>query len=198
MATFCLLHGDWHDGSRWDPLVEELRARGHEAEAPDLPYGDPKAGFEQRIQPAVEALEGVSGPVVVVGHSVSSGYAALVAVGRPGSLLVHLCPRLGRADRDSGRPLPDGRRPKGARGPARPAGARARGVARPGVTQPAVRAGLARAAPFVCTRSKTRRTAIEPSPIAAATRLIERLRTSPTQKTPGRLVSSTSGSIPCR
>jgi hypothetical protein len=95
MATFCLLHGDWHDGSRWDPLVEELRARGHEAEAPDLPYGDPKAGFEQRIQPAVEALEGVSGPVVVVGHSVSSGYAALVAVGRPGSLLVHLCPRLG-------------------------------------------------------------------------------------------------------
>jgi pimeloyl-ACP methyl ester carboxylesterase len=95
MATFCLLHGDWHDGACWDPLVEELIARGHAAVAPDMPYGDPEAGFEQRIQPAVQALEGVSGPLVVVGHSVSSGYAALLAAAQPGSLLVHLCPRLG-------------------------------------------------------------------------------------------------------
>ena len=95
MATFCLLHGDWHDGSCFDPLVEELAARGHKAVAPNLPYGDPTAGFAQRIQPAVQALEGVSGPVVVVGHSVGSGYAPLVAAARPCSLLVHLCPRLG-------------------------------------------------------------------------------------------------------
>ena len=51
----------------------------------------------------------------------------------------------------------------------------------------------ARARPAVSRRSKTRRTAIEPSPTAAATRLIERLRTSPTQKMPGRLVSRTRG-----
>ena len=38
--------------------------------------------------------------------------------------------------------------------------------------------------------SHTSRTAIEPSPTAEATRLIEPLRTSPTAKTPGRLVSS--------
>lgn len=95
MATFCLLHGSWHDGSCWAPLVDELVARGHEAVAPDLPYGDPKAGYEQRIQPALSALAGVSGPPVVVGHSAGSGYAALVAVARPGSLLIHLCPRLG-------------------------------------------------------------------------------------------------------
>jgi pimeloyl-ACP methyl ester carboxylesterase len=95
MATFGLLHGSWHDGSCWAPLVDELVARGHEAVAPDLPYGDPQAGYEQRIAPAMQALEGVSGPLVVVGHSVSSGYAALVAAARPGSLLVHLCPRLG-------------------------------------------------------------------------------------------------------
>lgn len=63
--------------------------------APDMPYGDPDAGFERRIQPALQALAGHSGPVVVVGHSVSSGYAALVAAERPGSLVVHLCPRLG-------------------------------------------------------------------------------------------------------
>jgi pimeloyl-ACP methyl ester carboxylesterase len=95
VTTFCLLHGDWHDGTCWQPLVGSLRARGHEALAPDLPYDDPKAGYEERARPALSALEGVTGPVVVVGHSVSSGYAALVAQAKPGSLLVHLCPRLG-------------------------------------------------------------------------------------------------------
>ena len=95
MATFCLLHGDWHDASCWEPLVAPLRARGHEAVAPDMPYGDPKTGYEERIHPALQAVEDVAGPLVVVGHSVSSGYAALVAETKPGSLLVHLCPRLG-------------------------------------------------------------------------------------------------------
>jgi pimeloyl-ACP methyl ester carboxylesterase len=95
MASFCLLHGDWHDGSCWEPLVECLRAGGHDAVAPDMPYDDPEAGFEERVRPALQALEGVSGPLMVVGHSVGSGYAALVAARRPGSLLVHLCPRLG-------------------------------------------------------------------------------------------------------
>lgn len=95
MSAFCLLHGDWHDGACWEPLVEQLNARGHEALAPDMPYDDPAAGYEERIQPALQALEGVTGPLVVVGHSASSGYAALVAAERLGSLLVHLCPRLG-------------------------------------------------------------------------------------------------------
>lgn len=104
MATFCLLHGDWHDGSCWDPLVEALRARGHEAVAPDLPYDDADAGFEDRARPARTALEGVSGPVVVVGHSASSGYAAFLAEATPGSLLVHLCPRLGPFPPPAGAP----------------------------------------------------------------------------------------------
>ena len=94
--THRIAHGDWHDGSCWDPLtVEALRARGHEAVAPDLPYDDPDAGFEDRARPARAALEGVSGPVVVVGHSASSGYAALMAEATPAQLLVHLCPPLG-------------------------------------------------------------------------------------------------------
>src|SRR5580693_1411957 len=42
-------------------------------------------------------------------------------------------------------------------------------------------------------RSKTSRTAIEPSPIAVAARLTDPLRTSPTAKTPGRLVSRNRG-----
>lgn len=95
MTTFCLLHGNWHDGSCWAPLLGALRERSHEAVAPDLPYDDPRTGYEERVRPAIEAIDGLDDPVVVVGHSVSSGYAALVAARRPGSLLVHLCPRMG-------------------------------------------------------------------------------------------------------
>jgi pimeloyl-ACP methyl ester carboxylesterase len=94
VATFCLIHGAWHDGSSWEPVASRLRAWGHEAVAPDLPLHDPRTGFEERARPALEALEGTAGPVVVVGHSMASAYAALVAAARPGSLLVHLCPRL--------------------------------------------------------------------------------------------------------
>ena len=94
MATFCLIHGAWHDGSSWESVVSCLQMRGHDALAPDLPLHDPQAGFEERARPALQALEGVAGPVVVVGHSMASAYAALVAAARPDSLLVHLCPRL--------------------------------------------------------------------------------------------------------
>ena len=95
MPLFCLVHGAWHDCSSWDPLVECLQARGHEAVAPDLPLHDPKAGFEERARPALQALDDFADPVIVVGHSMGTAYATLVAAARPGSLLVHLCPRLG-------------------------------------------------------------------------------------------------------
>jgi pimeloyl-ACP methyl ester carboxylesterase len=104
MATFCLIHGAWHDGSCWEPVVRCLQARGHEAVAPDLPFDDPSAGFEQRARPALQALDGAADPVVVVGHSMGSAYATLVAVARPGSLLVHLCPRLGGFEPPPGAP----------------------------------------------------------------------------------------------
>jgi pimeloyl-ACP methyl ester carboxylesterase len=94
MATFCLIHGNWHDGSSWEPLRPRLRARGHEAVAPDLPIDDPETGWEERIEPALEALEGVEGPVVIVAHSASSGYGALLATRLADPLLVYLCPRL--------------------------------------------------------------------------------------------------------
>jgi pimeloyl-ACP methyl ester carboxylesterase len=106
MATFCLMHGAWHDCSCWGPLIAALHERGHDQVAPDLPLGDPEAGHEERARPALEALDGVSGTVVVVGHSTSSGYAAIVAARRPVSLLVHLCPRLGQLVPPPGAPAP--------------------------------------------------------------------------------------------
>lgn len=94
MTTFCLIHGNWHGGSSWDGVVANLEARGHEALAPDLPIDDPASTYEERIGPALAMLEGVNRPIVVVGHSAASGYAALVASRVPASLLVYLCPRL--------------------------------------------------------------------------------------------------------
>jgi pimeloyl-ACP methyl ester carboxylesterase len=69
-----------------------------------MPFDDPAAGFEARVGPALAALEGVPGPVIVVGHSASSAYAAFVAEATPGSLLVHLCPRLGPFPPPTGAP----------------------------------------------------------------------------------------------
>jgi len=74
--------------------------------APDLPLHDPAAGFEQRIRPAVDAVEGDGGQVVVVVHSQSSALGPLVAVARPVSLLVYLCPRMGSVEPPPGAPDP--------------------------------------------------------------------------------------------
>jgi pimeloyl-ACP methyl ester carboxylesterase len=106
VANFCLIHGAWHDGSCWEPVARRLQERGHEVVAPDLPLHDPNAGFEERARPALQALDGAADPVVVVGHSMGSAYATLVAVACPGSLLVHLCPRLGGFAPPAGAPDP--------------------------------------------------------------------------------------------
>jgi pimeloyl-ACP methyl ester carboxylesterase len=106
VATFCLIHGAWHDPSCWDQLVPRLRQRGHDVVAPDLPLHDPAAGFDERIQPALEVLDGVSGPLVIVGHSQGTVYSPLVAAAKPEALLVHLCPRLGGFEPPPGAPEP--------------------------------------------------------------------------------------------
>lgn len=95
VATFCLIHGNWHDGSCWQPLTERLSALGHTAVAPDLPFDDPAATYEDRARPASAAVADADAPVVIVGHSVGSAEAALVAAARRPALLVYLCPRFG-------------------------------------------------------------------------------------------------------
>ena len=106
MATFCLIAGNWHDGSSWEAVTARLEALGHRVLAPDLPTDDPNAGWEDRVSPALQALEGVEGPVVVVAHSASSGYGELLAARLDDPLLVHLCPRLGSFDPPPGAPDP--------------------------------------------------------------------------------------------
>jgi pimeloyl-ACP methyl ester carboxylesterase len=65
---------------------------------------DPEAGFDERIQPALDVLEGVDGPLVILGHSRGAAYSSLVAAARPDAMLVHLCPRLGGIEPPPGAP----------------------------------------------------------------------------------------------
>ena len=104
MATFCLVHGAWHEPSCWDELTPHLMERGHQVVIPDLPLQDPEAGFDERIRPALEAIDGVDGPLVIVGHSRGTTYSSLVAAARPETMLVHLCPRLGGFEPPPGAP----------------------------------------------------------------------------------------------
>ena len=104
MATFCLIHGAWHESSCWDQLVPVLEERGHRVLTPDLPLHDPSLGFEERIRPALDSLDGVDGPLVIVGHSQGTAYSCLLAAERPESLLVYLCPRLNGFDEPPGAP----------------------------------------------------------------------------------------------
>jgi pimeloyl-ACP methyl ester carboxylesterase len=104
VATFCLIHGAWHEPSCWDELTPRLKERGNQVVVPDLPLQDPEAGFDQRIRPALEAVDGVDGPLVIVGHSQGTAYSTLVAAAKPDALLVHLCPRLGGFEPPPGAP----------------------------------------------------------------------------------------------
>ena len=88
IATFCLIHGKWHDASCWDLLAARLRAAGHSAVAPDLPYEDPQTSHAQRIQPALDAVKGDERRVVVVGHSLGTAYAVWTGIGAFGTALI--------------------------------------------------------------------------------------------------------------
>src|SRR3954449_9066986 len=92
MATVCLLHGNWHDGSCWEPLARRLEQLGHRVLAPDLPLDDPAAGYAERARPAIEALASAEPPVAVVGHSLAAGIAPIVAAGTGAAIVIYLCP----------------------------------------------------------------------------------------------------------
>jgi len=95
VAGFCLVHGAWHDAACWDHVVGPLRAAGHDVVALDLAFDDPAATFDERVAPALRAVDALADPLVVVGHSMGAGYAPAIAAAREGSLLVQLCPGLG-------------------------------------------------------------------------------------------------------
>lgn len=91
MTTYGLVHGAWHGAWCWSALAAELVARGHRAVAMDLPAGDPEAGPEEYARAVVAALDGVEGPVVLVGHSLGGLTIGSVTALRPVDHTVYLC-----------------------------------------------------------------------------------------------------------
>ena len=99
-ATFALVHGAWHGGWAWDALSPELRARGHDVVAPDLPCEDTTAGAADYASIVIDALGGQD-DAIVVGHSLGGMTIPLV----PARIHVWLCayvPQPGRALVDRG------------------------------------------------------------------------------------------------
>jgi pimeloyl-ACP methyl ester carboxylesterase len=87
MTTYALIHGAG-DSSYWHLVVPELRARGHEVVAPDLP-SDNAAGLSDYAETVVSAI-GDRDDIVVVAQSLGGFTAPLVCSRIPARLLVML------------------------------------------------------------------------------------------------------------
>ncbi|MBW0093908.1 alpha/beta hydrolase [Pseudonocardia sp. KRD-184] len=81
-ARVVLVHGAWHDGSCWAPVVDLLAAQDHDVVAVDLPSDRPGATTDDYVD-AVLAAVGDRGRVVLVGHSLG-GLTVPVAAQRLG------------------------------------------------------------------------------------------------------------------
>jgi pimeloyl-ACP methyl ester carboxylesterase len=77
-STFVLIHGGGDVGWYWHLVEAELRARGHDVVAPDLPGDDESHTLTDYADAVVEAV-GERQNLVVVGHSFGGFTAPLVA-----------------------------------------------------------------------------------------------------------------------
>lgn len=89
MATFVLIPGAGGDAWYWHLLVDELRGRGHEAVAVDLPADDDAAGLAEYVDAVVDAA-GDHAHLVLVAQSFGGFTAPLVCDRLPVDLLVLL------------------------------------------------------------------------------------------------------------
>jgi len=97
--TFILVHGAWHGAWAWDSIVPRLMAVGHHVMAVDLPGNGRDATRPQDVTLDLYAahvaglIDRVSGPVVLVGHSMGGMTVAQTCELCPEkvALAVYLC-----------------------------------------------------------------------------------------------------------
>lgn len=87
MSTFVLIHGAGDVGWSWHLVEAELRARGHDVVAPDLPGDDESLTLDDYADAVVEAV-GDRRDLVVVGHSYGAFTAPLVVARRQVEALI--------------------------------------------------------------------------------------------------------------
>src|SRR5690348_12348497 len=90
MTIFVLVPGAGGQAWYWHRLVPELRARGHEAIAVDLPAGDDAAGFAEYADTVVAAIGDRRDGLVLVGQSMGGFTVPLVAERVPVEAIVLL------------------------------------------------------------------------------------------------------------
>jgi pimeloyl-ACP methyl ester carboxylesterase len=88
MATYALIHGAGDVGWYWHLLEAELRRRGHDTVAMDLPVEDDSAGLSNYADVVVDAIAGRR-DIVVVAQSFG-GYTAPIVCSRVRSTLLVL------------------------------------------------------------------------------------------------------------
>src|SRR5437764_12181715 len=87
MATYVLIHGAGSDSWYWHPVVPELRDRGHDVVAVDLPSDDDSAGLAEYTDAVVDAI-GPRTDVILVAQSMGGFTAPLVCERVPVRLMV--------------------------------------------------------------------------------------------------------------
>ena len=87
MTTFALIHGAGDVGWYWHLVAAELRGRGHEVVAPDLPADDESATLADYADVVVDAVGDRDG-LIVAGQSYGAFTAPLVADRLPTDVLV--------------------------------------------------------------------------------------------------------------
>jgi pimeloyl-ACP methyl ester carboxylesterase len=93
MATFVLIHGAGDVGWYWHLVEAELRERGHDVVAPDLPCEDDSAGLTEYADTVVEAI-GDRTDLVVAAQSFGAFTAPLVCERVAVDLLVLVAPMI--------------------------------------------------------------------------------------------------------
>ncbi|MFN4002436.1 alpha/beta fold hydrolase [Microcella sp.] len=84
-----LIPGFWLDGDSWGPVTRDLEAAGHTVHALTLPGkrpGDTELagiGLRDHVDAVLEVVDGLDGPVALVGHSGGGTIAWAVADARP-------------------------------------------------------------------------------------------------------------------
>jgi pimeloyl-ACP methyl ester carboxylesterase len=87
MATYVLIHGAGDSAFHWHLLEPELRARGHDVVAMDLPCEDEDAGLREYADAVVSAIGDRTG-LILVAQSLGGFTAPLVCARVPVELMV--------------------------------------------------------------------------------------------------------------
>jgi pimeloyl-ACP methyl ester carboxylesterase len=89
VATYVLIHGAGDVGWYWHLVEAELRDRGHDVVAPDLPCEDESAGWSVYADTVIEAI-GDRTDLIVVAQSLGGFTAPIVCDRVPVALLVYV------------------------------------------------------------------------------------------------------------